>query len=143
LISLVQVDRLELLRVVFRDVAVPPAVAREVAPSVGDLPSWIHEIALGPIPELPNPLGEGEREAIALAIALSANRLVIDDLPGRRAATNLGLKIIGTLGVLVRARSRGAIEAVRPEMDAVIANGLYVSDDVYWQILAIAGEARQ
>jgi predicted nucleic acid-binding protein len=140
LISLVQVDRLELLRAVFRDIAVPPAVAWEVAPSVGALPYWIREIEPGPIPDLPDPLGAGEREAIALAVRLSANRLVIDDLPGRRAAANQGLNVIGTLGLLVRARARGVIQAVRPEMDAVIANGLYVSDDLYWQILALAGE---
>jgi predicted nucleic acid-binding protein len=115
-------------------------VEQEVAPSVGALPSWVRVIESGPIPALPDSLGDGEREAITLATRLSAERLVIDDLPGRRAATNLGLNIIGTLGLLVRARDRGVIEAVRPEMDAVIANGLYVSDVLYWQFLALAGE---
>lgn len=45
----------------------------------------------------------GEREALALALALPASLVVVDDRAARRAATELGFVTTGTLGVLERA----------------------------------------
>lgn len=45
----------------------------------------------------------GEREALALALALHASLVVVDDRAARRAATELGFVTTGTLGVLERA----------------------------------------
>ena len=83
----------------------------------------------------------GEREAIALALALNADYLIVDDLPARRLATRLGLRITGSAGLLVRARRLGLIDAVRPELDAMIASGLYMSRQVYLEVLGSVGEA--
>lgn len=78
-----------------------------------------------------------------MAIYLRANFLVIDDLPGRHAAEGLGLRVIGTLGLLVRAKHSGLIGEVRPLMDALIAHGLYTSAGLYHRILSLAGETEQ
>jgi len=85
-------------------------------------------------------LGSGERAAIALAIQLSADFVVLDDLDARSSATDFGLTVIGSLGLLVRAKRSGLIDEVRPLADAMISHGLYASEALYRRILAIADE---
>lgn len=140
LIILHQIDRLELLRRLFRTVVAPPAVALEIAPSLGALPPWMSERHVPTIPKLAMALDAGEREAIALALHISADVIILDDLIGRRRAAQLGLDVIGSAGILLQARRRGLIGAVRPELDAMVANGLYVSKQLYREILSTAGE---
>lgn len=136
-----QVGNFGVLRELFRQIAVPTAVAREVAPSLGQLPHWLVERSVPSVPNLPRKLDRGEREAIALAIHLSADFIALDDLPGRRVAAGFGLTVIGSLGLLVRAKRRGLIEVVKPTMDYMIGSGLYASKQVYHDILVAAGES--
>jgi predicted nucleic acid-binding protein len=140
LIAFHQIGRLELLQAVLGRVAVPPAVAREVAPSLGALPAWVEVRRAPPHPALPTYLDDGERDAIALALHLGASTIVLDELPGRRVAMGLGLEVVGSLGLLVRAKRAGLIHDVRPIMDAMLFWGLFASDSLYRQILAAAGE---
>jgi predicted nucleic acid-binding protein len=140
LIILYQIGRLELLRSLFRAVIAPPAVTREIAPSLGALPAWIRERRCPAIPNVVMSLHAGEREAIALALHVSADVIILDDLDGRRRAAQLGLTVIGSAGILLQARRRGLIDVVRPELDAMIANGFYVSRQLYREVLAAAGE---
>lgn len=86
-------------------------------------------------------LGLGEREALALAVSLDADFIVLDDRRARKAAEDLGLTMIGSLGLLVEAKRREFNSEVRPLMDAMISHGLYASERLYRQILFIAGEA--
>ena len=140
LIVFSQIGRLELLRAVLDRVAVPPAVAREVSPSLGALPTWVEVHRIPSNPGLPTYLDDGEREAIALALHLGSKTIVLDELPGRRVAMGLGLDVVGSLGLLVRAKRAGSIRDVRPIMDAMLSWGLYASDSLYRQILAAADE---
>lgn len=135
-----QIGRLELLRNLFDTIVAPPAVTREIAPSLGTLPAWIHERHFTTIPDLVMSLDAGEREAIALAFHVSADVIVLDDLDGRRRAAQLGLNVIGSTGILLQARRRGLIDAVRPELEAMITNGFYVGSQLYRDVLAAAGE---
>ncbi len=135
-----QVGQLELLRALFDHASVPVAVAREVAPSLGELPGWIEVHQVVTIPVILPSLHAGERAAIALAVQLDADFVVLDDLAGRKAAETVGLTATGSLGLLVRAKRSGVIREVYPLMDAMISSGLYVSDALYRQILSIAGE---
>lgn len=83
LIALERIGRLELLKALFEEVLIPPAVAAEVAPRLR-LPPWICERALQhPIARevLPATLGPGESEAISLALEIHADRLIIDERP--------------------------------------------------------------
>jgi predicted nucleic acid-binding protein len=56
---------------------------------------------------------QGEAEAIALAVETDS-RIILDDSKARSVARNLGLAVIGTIGVLVKAKHLGVVQLVRP-----------------------------
>jgi predicted nucleic acid-binding protein len=86
-------------------------------------------------------LDRGEAEAIALALKLSADELLIDERLGRREVTRLGLSITGWLGVLLVAKRQGVLAAIRPVLDVLIAEaGFRVSSQLYTEVLIAAGE---
>jgi len=84
-------------------------------------------------------LDDGERSAIALALAFQSPVLV-DERRGRMAAKALGLHVLGTLGLLVRARDSGLLTHVRPLVDALLATGYYLSRPLVERTLAAIGE---
>jgi predicted nucleic acid-binding protein len=99
LIALARIQRLDLLPIIFESVLIPPAVAREIAPSIPILPISLRMQApkvMPPASLLCRRLGDGEWEALALAIELQADWIILDDLPARRSAEATGLNVIGT-----------------------------------------------
>ena len=88
----------------------------------------------------PQGLGAGERAAIALAIDVSADYIVMDDRRARSSAKAHGLTPVGSFGLLINAKRNGLIQEVRPLMDAMLSHGLYASEGLYRSILAIANE---
>jgi hypothetical protein len=144
LIALAQIEQLPLLEGLFGEIVIPAAVAREVAPSLPQLPSWIH------VREPPRSgdsrvkeagLDVGESEALTLAVQAAGGRIILDDLPARNLAATLGLSVIGTAGVLLAAKRSGLIAAVRPLLDALRTRGFRLRQDVYDEILRSAGES--
>lgn len=137
-----RLKRLDLLRTLLGHVYIPPAVRQEVFGSKA-LPDWIEERPLTqPLAAriAAARLGAGEREAIALALETQATELVIDDLAARRLAQSLGIPIIGCLGLLLRAKHRKLISAIRPFMEAMQGDDFRISDDLFREILIAAGE---
>ena len=65
---------------------------------------------------------------------------MVNDLKARGVAQALGIKIIGTLGVLLLARDAGLIEQLKPLLDDLIKIGAYISNSLYHRILKDAGE---
>ncbi|MGH9370987.1 MAG: hypothetical protein ACRD15_05595 [Vicinamibacterales bacterium] len=73
----------------FTPFLIPPAVAREIARSIPVLPHWASVRAPIGQPSMlsfQGQLGDGEREAIALAVEVGADAIVLDDRPARRVA---------------------------------------------------------
>jgi predicted nucleic acid-binding protein len=142
LISFDHLGKAELLAKLFDKILIPPAVRQEAYESL-PLPQWVEERSLAqPLSALTLRwrLGNGEREAIALALELEADFLLMDDLAGRRAATGLGLRVLGTLGILLQAKERNLIPAVKPLVEQLLAFGFYADEDLVVWVLRSAGE---
>ena len=138
LISLDRIGQLELLRRVFPETVIPSAVQAEF----GRMPERIHlqkprndEL----VRALREHLGAGESEVIALGIELSS-LVVLDNRRARRTARTLGLSVIGTLGLLVRAKRLGHVERVKPLIDALTDSGFYMNTELSSHILERVGE---
>jgi predicted nucleic acid-binding protein len=82
-----------------------------------------------------------ESAAIALACEKKAEALVIDERQGRATAAAMGLRFVGTIGVLVAARVHGQLPAVAPEIERLRAAGLWLSEELIARVLADVGEA--
>jgi predicted nucleic acid-binding protein len=83
-------------------------------------------------------LGPGESSVIALALAISDARPVIDDLAGRKCALALGLNVSGTLGIVIAAHRRGHIKDPREIMMRLRSSGMWLSDAVIETALRLA-----
>ena len=145
LISLGAIGRLDLLHDLFDEISIPPAVLQEVR-SVDISPeTWIvpREVDNPPLSQaLESELDRGEAEAIALAIELRADLLLMDERRGRRLASRLGLKVLGVLGILVDAKRIGLIEKIEPVLVELRDKaGFRISTALYERALQEAGEA--
>lgn len=142
LIVFERVERSELLHTLLANATIPPAVRREVFGS-NPLPEWIQERSLTqPLASqiIRARLGLGEREAIALAFELHDGILVVDDLHARRLAQSLEIPVIGSLGLLLRAKERGFLPAIRPIMDAMQSDDFRIAEKLFAEIMRAAGE---
>jgi predicted nucleic acid-binding protein len=117
---LLLINLVELLPQLYRRIAIPLIVRDEMlaagAPEVLQQwirkpPDWldIHVMEGSVDPSLVR-LDPGERAAIQLALAIKADLLIVDDKPARQAATDLGLKITGLLGILDEAATLKRID---------------------------------
>lgn len=151
LVFLGSLGRLELLRHEGREVYIPRAVAEEIAEKP-DAAAQVVQVACATWMQVRNvtdetavtlvqaALHKGEAEAVVLATELHAERLVLDDQDARRFASRCGLKIIGTLGILLAAKQRGAIASLREEINALVALGFRVNPRLVTAVLQTAGE---
>lgn len=121
LIALHAVGKVSLLQELFGVILIPPAVYDEVFTNAAaaqlPCPEFIRVESLSTETSsrfLNMSLHIGESEAIALALEKSSDCILLDDKLARVTAARLGLQVIGTLGVLLLAKQKGRLEAVRP-----------------------------
>jgi len=150
--NLLVIGRLDLLKAVYPAVLVPPAVHVEIlALRRFSIPltdyvqaGWIHRQAptdLNFVSTLRKRLDAGESEAIALAVEVGADTLLIDESKGRQKAAGLGLSTVGLLGVLLKAKAIGALPLVKPVLDELMTNAdFYVASALRQRVLQLAGE---
>ena len=86
-------------------------------------------------------LDQGEAESIALAVAVKADLVLLDEKEARHTAHRLGFKVMGVVGILLLAHTRQYIPQVKPNLDALrhIA-GFYLDEKLYQAILKQANE---
>ena len=151
--SLAAINRLNLLQQLYGNIIIPEAVYRELTEVSTPVPGtrevlsadWIQvrsPIGGSLVATLKAlPLDDGESEAIVLAMELNAELLLIDERRGRTEASRQGLRITGLLGVLIEAKTRGAIAEVKPIIHALIETAEFrVSQTLYHRVLQIVGE---
>ncbi len=85
-------------------------------------------------------LGPGESEALALALEVHADLILIDDKAARRLASSLHLPFLGVLGLLLKAKDAALIPAVRPRLDALRKLPFHISPRLHEAVLRDAGE---
>lgn len=143
--------KLELLRQIYGRIVVPDAVVEELeagrkqGEEVPDLAqhTWIEirSIHQRAIAALATDLGPGEAEVLALAIEHSGSLVILDDGLARETARMRGLRVTGTLGVILKARELGICSEVAPVLDELLRLGFRMSDDLRLSLLKAAGEA--
>jgi len=86
-------------------------------------------------------LHRGESEAIALARETKADLLPLDEREGRRVAREYGLTVRGVLGILLRAKKTGQLNAVRPSIELLKTKArFFIASELERAIIAEAGE---
>lgn len=86
-------------------------------------------------------LDRGEAEAIALALELGADLVLLDERDGRRVAQRFGLRVVGVLGILIEAKSKGLVVTIKPHLDDLRQQaGFYIHETIYQYVLTLAGE---
>lgn len=86
-------------------------------------------------------LDPGEAEAVALALEVQADLILLDERRATRAARQLGLKTLGLLGVLLLAKRKGLVKEVRPLLDRLETEaGFWIAPDLRLQVLRAAQE---
>ncbi len=157
LILLGKIRRLELLFVGESKVIVPSTTFSEVAPLqvATSLPGWhsglppitIEPDVLIPTEVVRHALDRGESMVLAMALYLRAGgddvEVVLDERRGRRAAAALELSLVGTVGLVLRAKAEGLLagsELVRDVLDSLEREGMYLGTELRASILEAADE---
>lgn len=89
---------------------------------------------------LENTVDKGEASTIALAVEYDDCLLIIDDLKGRKFALQLGLHIIGTMGVIVDPKLSGIINSIKPFIQKIRNTNFRITEEIEKIMLAKAGE---
>jgi len=154
IMNLAAVGMLDLLRQQFGEVIVPVAVVDELKldtdyPGTGEIRSamtsgWLHQVNLENdrvAMALKRELDDGEAEAIALALQMQIESILMDERDGRSVAKSMGLVPIGVIGVLLRAKQNGDIGSVKGILNKLRDEaGFYITESFLKDILSAVGE---
>jgi len=150
IISLLKINKLELLQKLYSEINIPTAVYYEIEAGrhrtfYTDLSKieWINIIEIKDKQAVKYflDLDAGEAEAIVLATEITADLVIIDEKLGRFHAKHADLKITGTIGVLIRAKTEGLISELKPILDELIEKEVWISERLKIEILRKVGEA--
>jgi len=151
LIAFAKIGQLPLMQKIVGNLLIPEAVAQEIsaysstasgAIILADEP-WIQVESLQSQVQmqllLPT-LDRGEAAVIALALEQKASLVLIDELTGRKVAQSLQLNVTGSVGLLIKAKEIGEIDAVSPFLHAMRKKGIYFSQRFIDAVLKHVGE---
>ncbi len=139
-IILSKIEALDLLQMVYGQILTTSDIAEEFGE---ELPDWVivkevSDKSKQKILELQ--IDKGESSAIALALEIPDSILILDDFKARKIAQQLGLKITGTIGVIVKAKLTGKIPSIKPYLDKIKITNFRISSEIEIQALKEANE---
>ncbi len=151
LLYLYRIGGIEWLPRLFDEVWTPEAVKNELragrrkgydVPNPDDY-SWLNVVNPKSTPSewLVLDLGIGEIAAMALALENPDRVVLLDDMLARRTAQAAGLQVLGTLKVLLEAKSHGIIDEVEPYVSNLSGSGMWISSKIKERILKLADES--
>ena len=142
---------LELLKKLYGHITVPEAVKKELKEGQAqgeDVPqlenyTWveIRSVSMPRYLQLIADLGPGESEVLALATNHPSALVILDDKLARRIAEMQGFRLTGTAGVLLRAKQKGLVPALKPVIEKLIDLDFRLKPDLVKATLELAGEA--
>ncbi|MHB1358331.1 MAG: DUF3368 domain-containing protein [Rhodocyclaceae bacterium] len=147
-IALASIRQLDLLPRLFGHIHVTGEVISECAVGgpvvVPPLPefAWIITIQTPTqlAPHILLELDQGEKTTLQAALAEKADLVLMDEKIGRNMAEYLGLKVSGTLGILLKARQAGLIPSFRNEAQRMRAQGIFYNAALIERLATVAGE---
>ena len=150
LINLAKIGRFELLRSLFGQIIIPPGVRDEIIVR-GKGRAGSEEVRRADWLEVRRPsdsallrllsasLGRGEAQAIALAGESGADLVLLDEFQGRLVATQLGLKVRGTLGLLAEGFRKTLIKGLETDLNNLVSEGTWIDPKLIEQVLRSLG----
>jgi predicted nucleic acid-binding protein len=146
IIHLAKIGKLELLKEYFQTITVPEAVYRECVPEgkvreeveIIKNADWIKVMQVESkkiVRLLQSLLDDGESEAIALSLEIGADLILLDDSDAREKARLYGLKITGTIGILLQAKIERKIDSLKENLDRLKKTGFWLSNKLETRLL--------
>lgn len=144
IISLLKLNKLEILKYLYQNIYIPLAVYNEVeAGKTTEYYKDLSKIDWIKIEEIKDEnaikyfldLDLGEAEAIVLATELKADLIVLDEKLGRYHAKHADLKITGTIGILIKAKKEGLISELKPLLNELSEKNVWISEKLKKVIL--------
>lgn len=149
LISLAIIEKLDILEILYKEIFVPCSVYEEVIKENKPYSNELKVFLIDRVKIVKNrvaveilfsDIGIGESEAIILAIEEKADYLLIDDLKARKLAKMNGIEIIGTMGILLKAKKEGLIKEIKPLIDKLLENDIRIGNQIIEMTLKAAQE---
>jgi predicted nucleic acid-binding protein len=139
LIALAIIGKLNLLEKLYEEIVVPFAVYKEVTEKEKPFSKELRLFLSNRTKQIANRLavevlisdiGIGESESIVLALEEKPDLVLIDDLKARKFAKMYGLEIIGTMGILLKAKKKGLITEIKPLITELLSNGIRIGNRI-------------
>ncbi len=149
IISLLKLNRLDLLQKLYNQIYIPTAVYSEIEAGKAkgyykDLShiDWINIIEIQDKQAVRYflDIDAGEAEAIVLATEVNAGLIILDEKLGRFHAKHADLKVTGTIGILIKAKSEGLIGKIKPLLNELTEKEVWISEKLKNEILKKVGE---
>jgi predicted nucleic acid-binding protein len=149
IISLLKIGKLRLLKDLYGEIFIPQGVYNEIeAGKNKEFYTDLSKIEWIKIEKIQNKkslsyfldLDNGEAEAIVLATEMEADLVIIDEALGRFHAKHAGLKITGTIGILLKAKQLGLATKLKPLLLELKSKSVWLSDSFMEEILELANE---
>ena len=140
LIALVAIGQIDVLRQLYKQVLITDIVRKEVHAA---LPDWIEitsDYEAQQYQLLCLELDPGEASTIAFALKQPDGLLILDERKGRLIAKRLGLRVTGTVGIIVKAKEVGLITSGKDLLNQLEAQGFWLSKELKQQVLIRMGE---